>query len=657
MKNELTDSLRAFEVYNRGRLEKALQVVPQKSTLAVHLAPLLLHYNIRGLPGFLDCDGDCGGISFFKLTDEIKTAASRNLPNFRAVEMEMKDWQTGKPMIDSLLLMGSIGTAAQGDKSDYDYWVVIDQSDLGGQKMDLLNRKLRLLEQWAEKKGAEFHFFITDVNRVRKNDFGSASRESVGSSQAGLLKEEFYRTMLYVAGKYPAWWLSPPAASDEQYAATLKELSQSSSPSPGRFVDLGNLRRITIDEYFGAALWQVNKAMDYPFKSMLKMALLESFINAEGESLLLCEELKENILSRNATPGSQDPYLIMIDRLLNYYSGKKRDDIVDLIRECFYITVNVKIANVLRSGKKPTYKEDVMLHYTGEWEWNSVKIARLDNYSAWDFEQVQALGRRLHGFLIETYKTFTEQYGTRLISDKDLAILGRKFLAYYNPKREKIMYIKRAIDETIRQESCTFMPIIKPGKKTVWVAYRGNVTAEVARKLPLDHARLRKEKSLAELTAWLVINRMIDSGTFMHLIPNPLPISMKVIQQLVKHIEEILPYQSITSIDNKLLIEKAFVTSLLVVANLTADNWAKNVEEIAVVYRSSHGETFSETHDAKTGRERLIKVLSAMKQQPGHAYRRSFQIFIPRTNNSAKMEKQLMNVILSNIGQSRPART
>ena len=647
---ELTDNLRAFKAYNRGRIEKAFQIVPLKSTLAIQLVPLLLHYNLPGIPGFVECEGECGGIALFELTEDIRVTARRNIGDFRAIELAMKKRRPKAPMIESLLLMGSVGTVMQTDMSDYDYWVVINESELDAKKLDLLKRKLLLIEEWAAKKGAELHFFPTDVNRVRINDFGSSSSESVGSAQRGLLKEEFYRTMLHVSGKYPAWWLTGVNAGVKQYRVTLKALSQSRDPGPDRFIDLGNVSTIPMDEYFGAALWQITKATDYPFKSMLKMALLESFINADGEALLLCEELKKNVLSQNPPPYSHDPYLLMTDRLMSYYKGKKRDDVVDLIRRCFYITIKVKLGNIVAGRTKLTYKEEAMLHFTQEWKWNNVKIAELDKYSDWDFEQVKGLGKELNSFLMEAYKSFTSGHKSSGISQKDFTILGRKILAHNYPKPGKIMSVRRAIDDALRQQSCTFMPKVQYRKKTRWTVYRGNVTSEVARKYPIKYAELRESKSLVELVAWLVVNRMVDSGTFFHLIPNPLPVSLKEIQQLAGQIEEFLPYNPVSEIDNKQLLKEASTVRILVVANLVSDQWAKNLEEMDVIYRNSHGETFCEAHDAKTGRDRLIEIVSKMESRPGQSAHNLYRVFVPRSNLSAKLEKMITNLILNNIG-------
>lgn len=654
---QLIKNLRAFNIYNRDRIEKALQVAPRKAELAIHLVPVMLHYNQPGIPCYIKCEENCGGISFFKLTEEMKTAAKHSVGDFKFLEsLASRYSHKEKPVIESLLLMGSIGSAAHSAASDYDYWVVIDESGLSEKKLDSLKKKLSLIEKWAEKTGSELHFFLTDVNRVRRNDFGGANKESVGTAQAGLLKEEFYRTALHVVGKYPTWWLTPPEASDEEYNATLKTLYKSWDINPSLFVDLGNVVPITMSEIFGAALWQINKAMDSPFKSILKMALLESFIDSEGESPLLCEELKRNILNSASPLHAQDPYLLMINRLLDYYHNKKREDVVELLRKGFYNKVDVKLTAVTGTNRKCTFKEEIMLHCTDEWNWDQSTIKNLNRYKEWEFNNLLDLGGQLHSFLIETYRNLTNRLKTRrevknLISNEDMTILGRKLFSFYGKKKAKIEPLKRASDEALRLESCTFVPTVLRSKKTIWTVYRGNVTTEIARTKVISHVELKKSMSLADITAWLVINRIVDSKTFLHLIPNPLPVSLKVIQELVKTIEDFMPYHPISSIENRYLLNDALITGFLAVVNLIANPWEKNINKITFIYRNTHGEVFCETNDVKTAQERMAEILSEADNQISEDGRSFFRVFIPRSENSAKMEKQMRNAILSNIGK------
>ena len=49
---------------------------------------------------------------------------------------------------------------------------------------------------------------MDDVS-FRDQEHQQLSNENAGSSQHHLLLDEFYRTGLLVAGRYPVWWLVP----------------------------------------------------------------------------------------------------------------------------------------------------------------------------------------------------------------------------------------------------------------------------------------------------------------------------------------------------------------------------------------------------------------------------------------------------------------
>ena len=68
-------------------------------------------------------------------------------------------------------------------------------------------------------------------------------------------------------------------------------------------IDLGDLKTINRSEYFGAALWQFQKSLLFPLKSILKMALLETALYVPDDPLL-CHQYREKILTRKPS----EPY-------------------------------------------------------------------------------------------------------------------------------------------------------------------------------------------------------------------------------------------------------------------------------------------------------------------------------------------------------------
>ncbi len=654
MKPEVAQKL--FLAHNHHRCQMAVQAAPKNAPIALGFVPLLLHYNHASLPCYLEAPAGAGGIDAFELTDEMRQIAAAMVSDWRAVEKDIAYWTPKKLLMESLMLMGSVSTAAQNAASDYDYWVVVDETRHTPAEADWLQRKLSLIEAWADEKyGLELHFFITDIHRVRANNFGSVDQESAGSSQAHLLKEEFYRTCIHVAGKYPAWWLTPPGVDDAGYAKALQGMQGTFGVDLRKYVDLGNISDVPGSELFGAALWQINKALSSPFKSVLKIAMLETIIDPEGTTALLCDELKRNVLAKSTAVEERDPYLLMMDRLLAFYGRKNRPEVVELLRKCFYNKVKVKVNAQLRRKPNLAFKEEAMIRYAEKWGWDDNRTAQLNNYEDWNFDQMVKLGTELHAFLLATYKQVTDVLKGREdvkagISDEDLTVLGRKIFSFYKRKPGKLDPVKKASDDALRQESVTFMPQVQMGKKTFWTVYRGNVSTDVARRINVEHAAIRKSGSLAELVCWLAVNQIIDAGTFLHLIPNPMPVHLKTIQDLLKAIIEFMPPRGIAQLNNQALLKTETITGLIVIVNFVSQPWTKDLEEIVLLYRNSHGELFCEPLDGKAGIVRLGALAKYMAPGTAGNINHAFRQFIPRSEHSAKFEKTIRSTFISNLG-------
>ena len=99
---------------------------------------------------------------------------------------------------------------------------------------------------------------------MRKNYFRLADKESAGSALGKLLKEEFYRTHTILVGQAPLWRIMPPNISDEEYESFRKLASKNYDLDTNSYADMGNAQKITLEEAFGAALWQSRSPQQSP---------------------------------------------------------------------------------------------------------------------------------------------------------------------------------------------------------------------------------------------------------------------------------------------------------------------------------------------------------------------------------------------------------
>ncbi|MCB9229199.1 MAG: class I adenylate cyclase [Deltaproteobacteria bacterium] len=602
LEDALVRNYQRYLEYNILRKERLLTLMPQKKQPLFYALPFLLHINHPCFPGFIDGDDAVHGISRY---NPDKTAMN----NLRKIFHE-NDLQNLEPylqipeknsVIKSLLLMGSLGTVAQNRDSDFDFWVCVSLDRLSSDQACSLGAKLSAVEAWADQEYAlEVHFFITDIKSVRSNRFGTADKESAGTSQARLLKEEFYRTSILVAGKTPFWWIVAPKTSDKAYKEAKETVKKSKNIRPEMFIDLGNLNQISSDEFFGAAIWQICKAMDSPYKSVLKMAILAAFLDPDEKQLLLCDSMKYRVQQPTAdqrNPRYYDPYTILFDTIQRYYQKKHHQDDLDLFRTCLYIKTGVMAGNALKGKRSLNFKERIISSYVKKWDWSDERISHLNAFMDWDFDQMIDLGYRVHHFMIAAYQDLSRMlkesgHKTHMISPQDLTVIGRKLESFYSVKQNKINYIRRAFSEGLFQESISLSALAGRNHSQIWSLYRGKVNQNDLKESSASKLLLKKGGQLIEVLVWALFNKLITKKSSLYLLPNPFPVTMNEIQNFVERYLELFPQCKISSLSNEALLSQEKAMRFFFVINFGVPKWVHNIEKITVVYSNSWGELF-----------------------------------------------------------------
>ena len=273
----------AFLRFNRFKIDRTLSTLSEIDRTIFSLIPRLLHVHQEGLPGYFEGNPPCG-IHNFKLDHEAQFAIEKMFPD--VIVRRNPDL---KPVIHTALLMGSVGSIAQTKKSDLDYTLLVNKNDFTEESMKLFQKKLNLIENWTwDNYNLETHFFINDYEEVKNNIFGESDSESTGSALAKLLKEEMYRTMIIVTGKVPFWLISPVEADDDRYDKLYRKLSNGETLlKKEEFIDMGNVDDISQGEFFGGSIWALIKSFKSPFKTLMKMGILEAYMFGDTKSNLL----------------------------------------------------------------------------------------------------------------------------------------------------------------------------------------------------------------------------------------------------------------------------------------------------------------------------------------------------------------------------------
>ena len=498
----------AFIKFNQFKIDRTLRTLSEVDRLIFTTVPRLLHVNQEGLPGFVDESNVPCGIMNFTMDHESRVAAEKLFPDAIIRRQEKLN-----PIIHTALLMGSLGSIAQSKKSDLDYTLLVDNNSFTPESLKLFQKKLNLIETWTwDNYHLETHFFINDHNEVRNNIFGESDSESTGSALAKLLKEEMYRTMIIVTGKVPFWLIAPVNCDDQRYTELMDMIQENRTLlKKEEFIDMGNVDDISNGEFFGASIWALIKSFKSPFKTLMKMGILEDYMFTETKSNLLCHQVKQRIF--DGTPHEQiDPYLLMFTRVQNFFTDTKEGKQVDALRAAFYLKVGTQVTGEeLEHGSKH-WKKVTLIKMLKDWGWNGPKVDHINKYYIdWQMNQKVELGDRINKILMSSYKNISEKNSTldaseSLITEKDTNLLGRKLFSAYRSAPNKVENIGALVDGKTNEQKLTFLfeqPKSKDERGT-WYLIRGKATPYIDQVHP-DFI-IKKASTIASLIAFAANN-------------------------------------------------------------------------------------------------------------------------------------------------------
>ncbi|MEE9492769.1 MAG: class I adenylate cyclase [Gammaproteobacteria bacterium] len=502
---ELRYAHERFKALNVLRLQRVRDSVNQRQLIFLDLLPLLFHVNHPMLPGYHSGEVPCG-ISHYSPDTQVLERARSLARTFRPDHQREID-----AGIHAIYLMGSTGTIAWSRHSDFDVWIC-HEPGIEQAQYDLLQNKAHAIESWAESLGLEVHFFVLDDASFREQSHSELSEHSSGDAQHHLLLDEFYRTSVLIAGRYPVWWLIPPQH-EGNYQAYKNRLLQNRFINHDEFVDFGGLESLPVDEFYGAALWQLNKAIDSPYKSMLKLLLLESYVDSYPDSVLLASRFKEKIYQQDGCLEDLDPYSMILQAIEDHLFSRRESKRIDMLRRCFYIKVDLPLT---KPSHKDGWRKQQLQAIVDSWGWGQDKLQHLDARKQWKTPIVAREFDELLEELQFSYlrlKAFARMYASRDVAgNRDLAILGRKLSLTFDPQEGRILLFNPGISHDIAEPELTLW---YQEASDEWFLLAGKCVA-----LPEKAEMLTVASSLLEVLAWGHFNRVLSAQqTRIHLQP------------------------------------------------------------------------------------------------------------------------------------------
>jgi len=523
---------RRFSLLHRGRLRRIVRELLPAQQEFINLLPLLFHINHPMLPGFVNTATPAGIPNFYPSKLLLQTAKKIS----RSFEYQKRARRRFN--IQGLYLMGSIGSVAHTAGSDFDVWLCHDPV-LAGHALESLKTKAARIERWAKSLGLEVHVFVMNADTFRCGERESLSQQSSGTTQRRLLLEEFYRTGVLLAGRYPLWWLVPPEE-EQNYSDYAGMLLHKRFVDPLDCIDFGGLETLSPDEFFGAAHWQLFKGIESPYKTILKLFLTEAYSQEYPSIRWLCQEAKAEIYSGQDNPNELDPYVLMYRRLEQYLRHRNEESRLELVRRCFYFKTGQKLSR-WPVGRDPSWQNKLMEKLTREWRWEEVNLTLLDAREHWKIDQVleerNTLVRELtHSFRLLT--DFARTYAdTSTIDPEELSLLGRKLYTALEKRPGKVDSINPGISVSLEEEQLSLHYSAAGGDNSGWFLYLGEINTDQAE----VSTAIKTTPGLIELLTWCHLNGIVGYSTRITLYPDTCPVSKNELRSLLQALTGIYP--------------------------------------------------------------------------------------------------------------------
>jgi adenylate cyclase class 1 len=639
-----------FNNYTRLRRQYAYDVGPERGAVAFEIIPALLNVNESHLPGHVAEGEKACGICGMNISQDVRKAIYDYFPETRNRLNAYRRHFTSRPVIESLFLMGSIGTVAQTGKSDFDYWVCVDLSEISESEADKLTEKTAQISRWCRDKfDMEVHFFVSDLEHIRNNDFGKVDQESTGSSQKKFLKEECYRTLLLVAGKVPFWWVLPAGIQEEQYRDTWEAFTRRDADEADEYVDLGYLGDVSKDEFLGTALWQMTKGMQDPFKAVLKMAMMERYLSNEFQGPLLCETLKARVQGGAMSLLEVDPYLLMVETVLDSYAERGPTGHAELVRKSFYLKTDPGITRT-RLNRKGDPKAEVFKDLMQKWHWSLDQVEDLNRLENWSYARQMNLSTEISNYFFSTYRRLSEALQIRekqAIDDQDLTYLGRRIYSLFARENHKLPMSPFLTSRRLILDRCIFQFERDNSGRTRWAL--------------LDATRYGQEKSgartqifvadrVSRAAAWLVLNGLFDHyATAVEMPSNPSGLTLSDLLDLLKHVQGFFPPGSGQVLPCDDLKTDAQRDRIMLVINIEEGYSAAEPVNMDILSRNTWGEMFSEHFAFREGLAAARGYLTEMSIGEPVDWSAKVKVHVPRSTCDAEEKRKVLQALFQGM--------
>ncbi len=523
-----------FKRLNQLRKQRVQEFLQPRQRIFLELLPLLFHSNVTMLPGFIS-SATPAGIPEYNPDAQTLNTARQFATNFNYTHIASHIYP-----IEGLFLMGSVGSIAFSKTSDMDIWVC-HQSGLLPNAINELQQKVSAIEAWAESLGLEVHFFLIDSKEFRLGQNTPISTESSGQTQHYLLLEEFYRTAIYIAGKSPAWWLVPPHE-EGNYTHYIKHLITNRFIPDHELIDFGGFEAVPAEEFTGATLWHLYKALHSPHKSLLKLLLMECYASEYPQTEWLCQDIKKAVYEGNYMKVDLDPYLLIYTKVERYLQIAHSHGRLALARQSFYLKVMGSSDTTLDAPTRAS-RELYIQQIAKCWNWPASTIDELKQIRSWNIQKATAEHAIIVQQLTHCYRMimgFARDHVTpnQENNNNDLKLIGRKLHSFLEKKPGKIEIITTHAEVHSKENALSIVENNSAAKINGWALYLKYVQMTTA----TNFEPIQKCRTLIETLCWLVINGLYHTHLLINFSSHSLQMPDSELRSILRHINLFLSH-------------------------------------------------------------------------------------------------------------------
>lgn len=513
-KKDLQLIVQRFLRLNHTRLQRIQSFLLPRQRIFLDLLPLLFHQNHPLLPGFISLEG-VAGIPDYKPSHKTIAQARLFSKNFTYKRSIQKDYP-----IQGIYLMGSVSSLAFAKLSDIDIWLC-HTSNLSATQIDELQCKATAIEKWAETLDVEVHFFLIDSEQYAQGNSAPLSAESCGKTQRYLLLEEFYRTALYIAGRTPVWWLVPPHE-EQNYNSYVQHLKQKRFIAAHETIDFGSIEDIPAEEFVTATLWHLYKSLNSPYKSLLKLLLMECYASEYPNPQWLSVEAKRAVYEGRFDLNDLDPYVLIYHKIEQYLSRKNDPERLNFARQCFYLKIMGDMEP--QFPQKLALRETLIKQMEKQYQWPENMVSDIEKNKTWDIKKANQENDIIIRQLKLCYQMICQfsELNAYSIQNQDIQPIGRKLKSFLQKRPGKIDIITTRANIHNRENELSIIEAPASSSRQSWDLYLGAVPKQKpATFSPFKHGA----RSLVELLSWLVSNGLYQQKLNLHIHTNEHPVS------------------------------------------------------------------------------------------------------------------------------------